>query len=144
MSISRRNFFRISVLPALVSLAPSISIFGQRDQVTNDRLLALHSGDFRNQIGTKFKLSDGASAVRQAVLTAVNKIEVSGAARTGVSNDYDWKCFSLNFRLVGGNRLKQATYAINHGILGEFQLFLVPGAVQSNQASLVAIINREC
>jgi hypothetical protein len=143
MLISRRSFFRISVLPALVSIAPSGLIFGQNDDLANDRLMSLRSGDFRNQIGSKFKLSeDGATAARQFVLTEVKKAEASGARQSGGGDDSDLKCFSLNFRLVGAGSVKQATYTIKHNILGNFQLFLVPGAVSASQSSLVAIINR--
>jgi hypothetical protein len=143
MLISRRSFFRISVLPALVSLAPSISVFGQNDDLANDRLMSLRSGDFRNQIGSKFKFSeDGAAASRQFVLTEVKKTEASGARQSAAGDDSNLKCFSLTFRLVGAGSVKQATYTIRHSILGDFQLFLVPGAISASQSSLVAIINR--
>ena len=141
MLISRRNFFRISVLPAIASLAPSASLFGQSADVSNDRLMTLRSEHFRYQIGSKFKLSDGKVA-RQAVLTDVKKIESSVENKSTDGDSTDLKCFSLTFRLVGANPVKQATYDIRHNILGNFQLFLVPGSLSTNQPLLIAVINR--
>ena len=141
MLISRRNFFRLSVLPAIASLAPSVSIFGQAGEVSDDRLMTLRSEDFRRQIGTKFKLSVG-NAARQAVLIDVQESETTGETKSVNADPSDLKCFSLTFRMIGDSPVGQATYAIRHGILGNFQLFLVPGALSVSRPLLVAVINR--
>ena len=141
MLISRRNFFRISALPVLASFAPSVSLFGQSADVFNDRLMTLRSGDFCNQIGTKFKLTDGGLS-RQAVLTDVKKFASSGANQFGNEDSSDLKCFSLTFRLIGSMPAEQATFTVKHGILGDFQLFLVPGKLSASQPILTAVVNR--
>lgn len=105
--------------------------------------MTLRAADFRNQIGSRFKLSaDGVTL--NSVLTEVKKIESSGANQsTQPSNNLeDFKCFSLTFKLAGTTPLKQATYKIKHGILGDFHLFLVPGSLVVNKPMLLAVINR--
>ncbi|HEX8637341.1 MAG TPA: hypothetical protein VF692_04715 [Pyrinomonadaceae bacterium] len=141
MLISRRNFFRISVLPAIASLAPGISIFGQTAEISDDRLMTLRSEDFRRQIGTKFKMAVG-SVSRQAVLTDVKKIESTGGNQSVNADPSDLKCFSLTFQMIGSTPVEQATYAVRHGILGNFSMFLVPGMLSPTQPLLVAVINR--
>ena len=150
MSISRRDFFKISALPVFTSLALSRESVGQTNgsnndssDVLNDRLMTLRAADFRYQIGSKFKLlAEGVTL--NAVLTEVKKAESSGANQSNnTSGDLeDLKCFSLTFKLNGVNPGKQATYKVKHHILGDFQLFLVPGSLGSRQPSLIAIINR--
>jgi hypothetical protein len=140
MLISRRNFFRISVLPAVVSLAPSVSIFGQTGKVSARRPKTLGFKDFRNQIGTTFKLSDGIIA-SQAVLTEVKNTERSGETQPDTELA-DSNCFSLTFQLLNTFPVNQATYDVAHGKMGEFQLFMVPGELSQNQPLLIAIINR--
>jgi hypothetical protein len=141
MLISRRNFFRISVLPAIAAVAPSVSLFGQTGEITDDRLMTLRSEDFRRQIGSKFKLAVGGVS-RQAVLAEVKKIEATGENQSVNADPSDLKCFSLTFRMVGTNPVKQATYDVRHGILGNFYLFLVPGVLSPSQLLLIAVINR--
>lgn len=141
MLISRRNFLRIGVLPAIASLAPAISIFGQTIEISDDRLMTLRSEDFRRQIGTKFKLAVG-SISRQAVLTDVKKIEATVGNQSVNADPSDLKCFSLTFQMIGTSPVDQATFAVRHGILGNFQLFLVPGVLSPSQPLLIAVINR--
>jgi hypothetical protein len=140
MLISRRNFFRISVLPAIVSLAPSASIFGQTGKVSARRPKTLDFRDFRDQIGTTFKLSDGIIASR-AVLTEVKNTEMSRESQPDAELT-DSKCFSLTFQLLNTFPVSQATYDVTHSKMGEFQLFMVPGELSRNQPLLIAIINR--
>lgn len=140
MLISRRNFFRISVLPAVASLAPGASILGQTGKVSARRPKTLGFRDFRDQIGTTFKLSDGILA-SQAVLTEVKNTERSSENQPDAELS-DSKCFSLTFQLLNTFPVSQATYDVKHGKMGEFQLFMVPGEISRNQPLLIAIINR--
>lgn len=140
MLISRRNFFQISVLPAIASLAPGVSLFGQAADVPVRRTKTLEFKDFRDQIGTTFKLSDGIIA-RQAVLIEVKSSESSDANQSD-KDIIDSKCFSLTFQLVTTLPSSQATYDVGHGKMGKFQLFLVPGELSPDQPLLIAIINR--
>jgi hypothetical protein len=151
MSISRRDFFKISALPVFASIALSREGMGQTPRlntdsspVHDDRLMTLRAADFRNQIGSRFKFSVD-NVVRAGVLIEVKNFETPNAnqslANTS-SNSEDSKCFSLSFKLVGLSALKQATYKVTHDILGDFQLFLAPGALKARQPLLIAVINR--
>ena len=140
MLISRRNFFRISVLPAIASLAPNAATFGQTDKVSARRSKIFGFRDFRNQIGTTFNLSDGIIA-SQAVLTEVKNTERSSENQPDAELT-DSKCFSLTFQLLNTFPVNQATYDVTHAEMGQFQLFMVPGELSRNQPLLVAIINR--
>jgi hypothetical protein len=53
------------------------------------------------------------------------------------------ECFSLLFRGPAGVALEQRTYRVEHRVLGDFPLFLVPlGAHEDGGQELEAVVNR--
>lgn len=154
MSIPRRKFFKIAAFSALAPLVLGSRNFAETVVKSNgdlalagdstDRLLTWRAGDFRNQIGSRFEFSDG-NHIRVATLTEVNGTESSDAKQINSHSKFDpldFKCYSLTFQLSKPLPATQATYQINHSILGKFNLFLVPGKAAANGFLLIAVINR--
>ena len=144
MSISRRNFFKIGGLSAVTAFVLGKPAFGQTGAVGRsvlaDQLAGLLGRDFRAQIGSTFNFYAG-TVLTQAVLTDVNTF-ANSSARKGAVQKTNSGCFSLRFEVASSDPLEQATYDVRHDVLGNFPLFLVPGAAANGQHLLHAVLNR--
>lgn len=148
MSITRRKFLKAGTLVALSLGAPLSLVFGQQgnkggdgntfdgQDMPADPLAHYTRSAFASYLNSIFRLYTGYSIIEVALVEVKDLAPDPAAAATGK------ECFSLQFR-GGTTALQQNTYAMDHPALGKFQLFLVPGAPDSNGAqSFVAIINR--
>lgn len=144
MSISRRNFFKVGGISAVTAIVLGKPVLGQSRKFSGsrpkDQLMSLLNEDFRLQIGSTFNLYAGGS-LTQAVLTSVDTF-TDKATRNRKNRRMSVSCFSLRFEVASDSRLEQATYDVRHDVLGNFPLFLVPGAAANGQHLLHAVLNR--
>lgn len=152
MSITRRTFLRAGTLATLFIGLPAgtaLNALGQgikdRDgnpidrpvpEVRADALANYNKSAFSSYLNSIFRLYTGYSIVEVTLVEVKDLMPGAATAQTGA------ECFSLLFR-GGSVALPQNTYRIDHPALGEFLMFLVPGAPDDNGAqSFVAIVNR--
>lgn len=149
MSFSRRDFVKVGGFAAAAAFF-SNSVLGQEKtffsgELSADPLSALNAKAFNQQLGSEFSLLAG-DLTTTGVLAAVDNLPVcvdSSAPKTlrSVRKKNKAECFSLSFRLSISD-VPQATYAVAHSQLGQFDLLMVPGRDAAGRQLLTAIINR--
>lgn len=141
MKFSRRNFIKLGSATTLGILGFGGVSFGRTKSFFADDLpagmfsdpLFGHSADvFKKYIGTSFSMITESVALT-VVLSAVKSSVVPGRNRRA-------ECFTLTFNLPSDS--PQATYAVFHPNLGNFDLFLVPGKTNEAKSLLHAVVNR--
>ena len=126
------------ISPKSVLLVEGQQVNKERDgnplnQDTPADFLGLYNqATFVAYVGSMFVVNVGAQGSVSVRLTEVN------AMRSPLNGE----CFSLVFQSFDDLKLPQATYEIEHGALGSFLLFLVPGDNSDPGQRYVAIINR--
>jgi hypothetical protein len=95
-----------------------------------DALNLFKFSTFSGQVGTTFQIQIGKSKVNTTLLEARRRIP---------SDD---RCFSLQFKSLSGNALKQGTYLFDHSWLGRFAMFIVPAGGDSKGSFFRAVFNR--
>jgi hypothetical protein len=158
MDVTRRSFLRagslMSLAAALTGRLSSIA-FGQYDdsqqlgtglgnlipkEAFSDPLYGITRVMFTENIKTKFSFSLGGVRLGYFVLIEVNDLNPDFVKNDGTGSR---DCYSLVFRGPNGLPLNQGTYKVQHGKLGKFQLFVVPGdASRLSGPHYEAIINR--
>ncbi len=143
MSKSRRYFLKAGMTAALVAAIPLKNTFSQdwknRDgdpgdtsgPTPGDPLAYYTKATFKSYVGSIFQLHSVYGIIEVTLL----RVDDFPAPPNG-------ECFSLLFR--GGSRaLRQDTYMMAHGSLGNFLLLLVPvGSDQNGAQGYLATLNR--
>ena len=157
MNLSRRSFLHFGGMVGLAavvqgSIAPLA--FGQGHkkrelgtgigwvvpkQALNDPLYVMTRNMFTENLYTKFAFSLGGVKIGYFVLVDVVDMNPDFVKS---NPDSIRECFSLVFQGPRGLPLRQETYAIQHGKLGNFQLLLVPGDASGAGPHYEAVINR--
>ena len=75
--------------------------------------VSLHRDDFARHVPSQWR-------DRESSLT-LTLVDVSPLATSG-----PWESFSMSFRGQAGGDLRQGTYALEHDVLGNLDLFIVP------------------
>ena len=108
-------------------------------QTLNDPLYLMTRSMFTENLYTKFGFSLGGVKLGYFVLVDVIDTNPDFVPSNPTSIR---ECFSLVFQGPKGLALRQETYTITHGKLGEFRLMLVPGAANRSGHHYEAVINR--
>lgn len=153
MSISRRDFIKIgSISAALIAgnfAGTENKLFGQSSllrgadippDVYGDSLFSYHADTFKTRIGSHFNLF-AENYAETAVLVAVEETASKQAKKLRGKQIESSENFVLSFRVSNGE-VKQATYTVIHGELGQFDLLLVPAQNAKGEFLLNAVINR--
>lgn len=152
MVVSRRGFMKrgsLLVLAAGVSLGSADRIFGrdtaieyagptQDDSPPNGNEPAPFNyakATFTPYVGTVFSIYPDSSRVLITTLVSVDDIGPVPDSET-----VGRECFALKFR--GTQTLRQGTYQVEHGVLGRFDLFLVPAGKNKKAVYYLAVVNR--
>ena len=153
MNVTRRKFLRagsVCALSAGLGLSPSKLVLGQSklrsprfdtpyESKTNP-VFYFNRETFAPHVGTEFRFyQKGASKGYGLRLDEVLDRQAQLKARR--LRAHDGECFSLYFRGPASKDLVQGTYRMEHGALGRFSLFLVPGAADSKGVVYEAVIN---
>ena len=141
MNFSRRDFFKLGGTAAAGIILGSERFAFAGEERTVDLLSLQNANAFKNLIGSEFFLVTAAIAT-PAVLTEVVNLPVSTPkSDQRKSRRKKAECFSLSFQ-IPLTEVPQATYAISHPQMGQFDLFMVPGRSEFGESLLHAIINR--
>jgi hypothetical protein len=152
MVVSRRSFMKrgsLLVLAAGVSLGSADRIFGRDAAIEYTDPPQDYSPPDENEptpfnyakatftpyVNTVFLIYSGSSNTLAATL-----VEVSDIGPVPDKQAVGRECFVLKFR--GTQTLRQNTYAVEHQVLGRFDLFLVPGGKDKKGVYYQAVINR--
>ncbi len=155
MNTTRRNFIKASVFAAVfagngLSASPSfaakfpVGLDELPNEVFSDHFLYLTSEDFKKQIGARFSL------IREKEIFAAELLSVKQTLRPtkiaqhlygGSRRKLTKETFTLSFQAAASD-FSQGTYQVWHPTLGQFDLFLVPGASEGDQTTVHAVINR--
>lgn len=109
-------------------------------QALADPLYKITREMFTQNIGTKFTFSLGGVRLTPMTLIEVNNINSSFSKEAGTINP---DSYSLVFRGPRSLPLRQGAYTIEHGSLGTFNLFVVPGDLNNiSGLRYGAVINR--
>lgn len=152
MNTTRRNFIKASAVAAIfagtdlfASLASAAEFSGGMPNGTSaDRLLYLTSEDFKKHIGAQFSLIGEKEVIAARLLDVTHTVKPIKVAQylTGRSRQKLLKeTFTLSFQ-VSTDDFSQETFQVWHPNLGQFDLFLVPGAKEREQVLIHAVINR--
>ena len=152
MNATRRKFLRAGAVTALfagLTLAPSKLIFGQKKRKTatpaaapdSDSVFHFNVSTFAPYVGSEFVLAARGRATT-ARLERVSDLQQDLRERR--VSTHGGECFSLVFAAPAPKRgaPPQDTYRIEHGALGRFSLFLVPGPARDGSVTYEAVINR--
>lgn len=153
MTVTRRKFLRAGVVSALfagLTLSPSKLIFGQKKHKStsplaphdSDPVFSFNAATFTPYVGTEFLLAAGKRGRNTtARLELVSDLQLDLRERRVAT--HEGECFALVFRAPASKRAaQQDVYRIEHGALGRFSLFLVPGPVRDGSVAYEAVINR--
>ncbi len=135
--LSRREFVKragmVGAGTALLAGGGGIALLSVL--VPPDRLPSLHQASFAARVGEKFWVRGSKSRSVQLELVNVKPLDVKGVPPGG-------EAFSILFRGPQDRALVQDTYQFQHGEIGLFSLFVVPGPPAHDAAYYEAIINR--
>jgi hypothetical protein len=153
MNVTRRKFLRAGSVCALfagLGLSPSELVLGQSkrknprfevpyESKTNP-VFYFNRETFAPHVGTDFRFyQKGARKGYGLRLEEVFDRQAQLKARR--LRAHDGECFSLYFRGPASKDLPQGSYRMQHGALGVFTLFLVPGRPDSEGVVYEAVIN---
>lgn len=156
MSISRRQFVEVASLTLLAGMARPASIAESAQQPVKSParppsidespsvLVDASEETFKPYIGDRFVVSKGAQALGSVTLRAVVSPQTAssptnhpGKSRWPNASATPVKTFSLQFRGTG-KPIPQGTYTMSNPSMGNFPLFIVPGAPGINPMSYTA------
>lgn len=146
MSISRRKFVKTATLVAISAGIP-LKVLASNSSSANAKIShslsgstgaqsSLDSETFSRYLNTQFTLRHEQTEAK-FTLREVRHWTSSGSKKSAQGRE----CFSLIFDNAGKERLPQETYTASHSALGEFPLFVVPPAGNS-QKKYEALFNR--
>jgi hypothetical protein len=95
---------------------------------------SLTEQEFAQHVGTKFQLKTDPEPIE------LNLVEVKGYA-SGPNDQKGLERFSLFFEGPGSIRLPQAVYRLEHELMGEFDIFLVPVGRDDQASRYEAVFN---
>lgn len=144
MATSRRRFLKSGTLVALMAGVPatisakSLSLDSEAATKTHpsDALSHLDMQAFSRQLNTEFFINN-----EKGKRTSVRLVEVRDYQR-GVTKGGSRKCFSAVFLGAARPGLRQETYAIEHKVLGKFNLLIVPVEKVKDGQYYEAVFNR--
>jgi hypothetical protein len=155
MSVSRRNFLRVSTMLALSATLPlglASLASGQKRKGTPPNpdgplvpLEAQRNPLYNYTRETFAPYVNSIFIVNSVPLAEIVLLEVKEtplvtdkrATRVPVG-----ECFTLTFRGPSRTRFRQDTYTLDHAALGKFELFLTPTDRPGKQQYYTAVINR--
>ena len=152
MVVSRRSFIKrgsLLVLAGGVCLGSADRIFGHNSAIENggptqEESLAFADetapfnytkATFTPYVGTIFLIYSASS--KSFTTTLIDVSDIGPIPDTTVGGR---ECFALKFR--GSQTVLQNTYRIEHQVLGQFELFLVPAGKDKKGVYCKAVINR--
>ena len=146
MSFSRRKFLRAGTLVAISAGIPMKSIVAETLSSPNsvpggsrlNAALHLNRETFARYVNTKFSLSLGNSDPVAVKLVNVKDLTPEESSVPAIGRE----CFSLAFVGLAGEPLRQETYNVNHGSLGNFAMLVVPVGRDKTATHYEAIFNR--
>lgn len=153
MNVTRRKFLRAGAVSALFAgliLDPSKLVFGQKQDKAAplvpppgaDPVSYFNASTFAPYVGTQFRL-DAASSRRATSARLEQVADLQQDLRDRNVATHAGECFSLIFSAPAAKHApQQGVYRIEHGALGRFSLFLVPGPARGGSLTYEAIINR--
>jgi hypothetical protein len=131
MSFSRRKFLRAGSLLAITAGIPLKSVLARThedskllDHSRLDKRLFLNREAFAAQLHTKFSFSHPETASATLKLIEVKDLTPAAGQRSAAATGKE--CFTAVFVGPETTPLTQETYAVSHGSLGKFEMFLVP------------------
>lgn len=154
MAISRRHFLKAGTMVGLSAALPLSALevmAGQQRQVEpvgstlagRTRLeitRSLTKELFAAHLNTKFRVKMGASEIVEIELIKVSEINL--ASRTVSLETSRQDCFAVLFRGPRETSLRQNTYQMEHGQIGQFDLFIVPAGTDEGGQLYQATFNR--
>ena len=159
MSTPRRQFIKTASASALVAglgLSHAKLLFAQSKrapatadgafsipyEAKTDAVFYFTRDTFAPHLNTPFRIVGNikGSGV-YGVATLVGVFDFQAQARARKSKTHGGECFGLSFESRTEHALPQGTYKMEHGALGKFSLFIVPGRPADGVATYEAVIN---
>jgi len=147
MNSTRREVFQAGIVGAVAFLLGGCD--GERTlggepgagtplprEATGTASSTLSLAKFAPRVGSRFVFADATGA--RTSMTLVSATDLGIGDRPIVDQG---ECFALAFAADDNTALDQDTYVASHDVLGQFPLFIVPGAV-SPRRTYSAIVNR--
>ncbi len=142
-SISRRAFIRR--LGAGLASAALVGVDAQQAlaQGGNTGLAGWNASTFGGQLGKTFTINLGAAGKVALNLSQVKEgvTKIHHGPKKAMTNAPAGSSFVLVFRGPAKPVLPQKTYPIQHGQLGAFSLFVVPGTADATGHTYIAVVN---
>lgn len=139
-TLTRRSAFRLSAGALAVAVAwaygsrPSAGVGSIREAMALYRLSTIAP-----LVGEAFSLSTGNAAIA-LTLDSVTDLRSPSQARDSSSCA---ECFSMLFAAASDSSLPQATYRLEHAVLGSLLLFMVPMSIDGDRRLYEAIVNNQ-
>jgi hypothetical protein len=147
MSLSRRKFLRAGTLVAISAGIPMKDILAEtlspKSVPGGSRLnaaLHLNRETFARYVNTKFSLS--LSDISPVAVRLVNVKDLTPEESKASASATGRECFSLAFVGQANEPLRQETYNVNHGSLGNFAMLVVPVGRDKKATYYEAVFNR--
>jgi hypothetical protein len=148
MSLSRRKFLRAGTLVAISAGIPMKDIVAETLNPPipvpgGSRLnaaLHLNRETFARYVNTNFSLSLGNTAAVTVKLAHVKDWTPDESRASAAATGRE--CFALTFVGAADEPLRQETYNVNHGSLGNFAMLVVPVGRDKKAAYYEAVFNR--
>lgn len=149
MLLERRKFLRSGLLfgaTAALFYANAPSAFARpliddgqlSDEVLRDPLYSFTRETFEPYVGGYFEAVGSRGEKIPLKLVKIETPQTSTATRTAVATE----CFSLQFSAEAPLPRFKSIHHIQHGALGDFNLFLIPRGSDNRQFSYEAVFNR--
>jgi len=138
MVVSRRGFIRqgsLLLLAGGVSLGSADRVFGFTPSADTPPF-NYAKATFLPHLNTIFRITY--PNLSKTITTTL--IEISDIGPVPDKSETGRECFVLKFR--GTEGISQNTYLIDHAVLGQFKLFLVPAGKNNKGTYCQAVINR--
>jgi len=146
MATSRRKFIKAGTLGVLCAGIPIKAVAREVLDVpsgtataagVDEALPRLDMQAFSQQLKTEFRIKH-----RNAKTVNVKLVEVKDLRPAAGMLTHSKECFSVVFHSSQRPALRQETYAVEHGSLGKFSLFLVPVGMNKDGQYYEAVFNR--
>lgn len=156
MNTTRRNFIKATAIAAVFAGTDLFTSLVSAAETSHDALAQipgeiladpfyfLTAEDFKKRIGANFSLIRGNGVTTAQLYKVTQSVTPTGNTQNSApasTRTVTKETFTLTFRVPAGD-FSQTTYKLWHPNLGQFNLFLVPGAKASGMILLHAVINR--
>ena len=156
MNTTRRNFIKAGAFVAVFAGTDLFASLVSAAETSDDLFAPIPSGiladpfyfltaeDFKKRIGANFSLIRGNGTTTAQLYNVTQSVRPTGNTQNSAATSprtVTKETFTLTFQAPAGN-FSQTTYKLWHPNLGQFNLFLVPGAKVSGMMLLHAVINR--